>query len=84
MNRRWILTYFGGKDSIALVVLALSMKQIHTDIDLHVTYSDTLMEIPQMSSVSYGFLDALRTRYPAKIKIVTPRINETYWVRMIT
>ncbi|EQD79143.1 hypothetical protein B1A_01891, partial [mine drainage metagenome] len=28
-NKRWIITYSGGKDSTALVVLGLYMKEIH-------------------------------------------------------
>lgn len=82
-NKRWIITYSGGKDSTALVVLALYMKAIHTDIDLNITYSDTMMEIPQMSTVAYSFLGALEKRYPASVKIVYPEIEDTYWVRMI-
>ncbi|OWP56909.1 MAG: hypothetical protein B2I17_03395 [Thermoplasmatales archaeon B_DKE] len=61
-NKKWIVTYSGGKDSTSLVVLALYMKQIHPDIDLRITYSDTMMEIPQMSTVAYSFLSL----YPKK------------------
>lgn len=82
-NKRWIITYSGGKDSTALVVLSLYMKELHPDIDLNITYSDTMMEIPQMSAVAYSFLQAIESRYPAKVKIVYPDIEDTYWVRMI-
>ncbi|MDA8055071.1 MAG: phosphoadenosine phosphosulfate reductase family protein [Thermoplasmatales archaeon] len=82
-NRRWIITYSGGKDSTALVVLSLYMKQLHPDIDLNITYSDTMMEIPQMSSVAYSFLDGIEKHHPASVKIVKPDIEDTYWVRMI-
>jgi DNA sulfur modification protein DndC len=82
-NKRWIVTYSGGKDSTALVVLALYMKTVHPDIDLNITYSDTMMEIPQMSVVAYTFLKSIENSYPAKVKIVYPDINDTYWVRMI-
>jgi len=82
-NKRWIVTYSGGKDSTALVVLSLYMKTIHPDIDLNITYSDTMMEIPQMSMVAYSFLKAIEGRYPAKVKIVYPEAEDTYWVRMI-
>ncbi len=82
-DRRWVITYSGGKDSTALVVLALYMKSLHPDIDLSITYSDTMMEIPQMSSVAYRFLEAIQTRYPASVKVVKPDIQDTYWVRMI-
>ena len=63
-NKRWIVTYSGGKDSTALVVLSLYMKTLHPDIDLNITYSDTMMEIPQMSLVAYSFLKAIEDRYP--------------------
>jgi DNA sulfur modification protein DndC len=82
-NKRWIITYSGGKDSTALVVLSLYMKAIHPDIDLNITYSDTMMEIPQMANVASTFLKAIENRYPAKVKIVYPEIEDTYWVRMI-
>ena len=61
-NKRWIVTYSGGKDSTALVVLSLYMKTIHPDLDLNITYSDTLMEIPQMSNVAYSFLKVFRVK----------------------
>ncbi|MDA8055861.1 MAG: phosphoadenosine phosphosulfate reductase family protein [Thermoplasmatales archaeon] len=82
-NKRWIVTYSGGKDSTALVVLSLYMKTLHPDIDLNITYSDTMMEIPQMSMVAYSFLKAIEDRYPAKVRIVYPEVEDTYWVRMI-
>ena len=82
-NKRWVVTYSGGKDSTALVVLSLYMKTLHPDIDLNITYSDTMMEIPQMSYVAYSFLKAIEERYPAQVKIVYPEIEDTYWVRMI-
>ena len=82
-NKRWIVTYSGGKDSTALVVLSLYMKTIHPDIELNITYSDTLMEIPQMSNVAYSFLKAIENRYPTQVTIVYPEIEDTYWVRMI-
>lgn len=82
-NKRWIVTYSGGKDSTALVVLSLYMKTLHPDIDLNITYSDTMMEIPQMSMVAYSFLKAIEERYPARVRIVYPEVEDTYWVRMI-
>ena len=82
-NKRWVITYSGGKDSTALVILALYMKDLHPDIDLNITYADTLLEIPQMTAVVSGFLEAIEERYPAKVKIVKPDLKDTYWVRMI-
>ncbi|MGP6207921.1 phosphoadenosine phosphosulfate reductase family protein [Cuniculiplasma sp. SKW3] len=82
-NKRWIVTYSGGKDSTALVVLSLYMKTVHPDIDLNITYADTMMEIPQMAIVAHTFLKSIEKKYPAEVKIVYPDINDTYWVRMI-
>lgn len=82
-NKRWIVTYSGGKDSTALVVLSLYIKALHPDLELNITYSDTLMEIPQMSFVAYSFLDALQNKYPADVKVVYPELDDSYWVRMI-
>ena len=82
-NKKWIITYSGGKDSTALVVMALYMKELYPDIDLNITYSDTMLEIPQMTAVAHSFLEAIEARYSAKVNIVYPDINDTYWVRMI-
>lgn len=82
-NNKWIVTYSGGKDSTALVVLSLYMKSIHPDIELNITYSDTMMEIPQMSTVAYSFLYAIKNHYSAHVKVVYPEIEDTYWVRLI-
>ena len=82
-NKKWIVAYSGGKDSTCIVVLSLYMKTLHPDIDLNITYSDTMMEIPQMSLVAYSFLKSIEDRYPAHVKIVYPEIEDTYWVRMI-
>ncbi|MGB9762574.1 MAG: phosphoadenosine phosphosulfate reductase family protein [Minisyncoccia bacterium] len=82
-NKKWVITYSGGKDSTTLVVLALFMKEIHPDLEINVVYSDTLIEIPQMSNVAYSFLKSLNEKYKIKIKIVYPKIEDTFWVRMI-
>lgn len=82
-NKKWVVTYSGGKDSTALVVLALYMKERYQDIDLSITYSDTQMEIPGMALVARNFLGALQNKYDSKVRIVTPDIEDTYWVRMI-
>jgi DNA sulfur modification protein DndC len=59
------------------------MKTVHPDIDLNITYADTMMEIPQMAIVAKSFLESIKERYPAAVKIVTPELEDTYWVRMI-
>ena len=82
-NKKWIVTYSGGKDSTALVVLSLYMKEKYPDIELNVTYSDTQMEIPGMAIVARKFLDSLKEKYQSNVTIVTPEIDDTYWVRMI-
>ncbi len=82
-DKNWILAYSGGKDSTALAVLALYMKSIHPNIKLKITYSDTMMEIPEMSSVAYNFLEYVEQNFNSDIIIVKPAIADTYWVRMI-
>lgn len=82
-NKKWVIAYSGGKDSTSLVVLALFMKELHPDIDLRITYSDTLMEIPQMYTVAYSFLEGIKKRFPVNVIIVYPDIQDTFWVRMI-
>lgn len=82
-NKKWVITYSGGKDSTALVVLGLYFKAIKPDLDLNITYSDTMMEIPQMSTVAHTFLKRIEKRFPAKVRVVYPEINDTFWVRML-
>lgn len=82
-NKQWVVTYSGGKDSTVIAVLALYMKSIHKDLEINVTYSDTMMEIPQMSSVAYGFLGGLENIYDVGVTVVKPEVADTYWVRML-
>jgi DNA sulfur modification protein DndC len=82
-NKKWIVAYSGGKDSTTVVLIALYMKSIHRDINLQITYSDTLMEIPLMSKVAYSFLEFLNEEYPGIVTIVYPDIEDRFWVRMI-
>ncbi|KJE49327.1 phosphoadenosine phosphosulfate reductase family protein [Acidiplasma sp. MBA-1] len=82
-DKSWTIAYSGGKDSTALTVLALFMKSMHPDINLRITYSDTMMEIPEMSSVAHNFLDYIRDNSASEVTIVKPAITDTYWVRMI-
>ena len=82
-DKNWTIAYSGGKDSTALAVLALYMKSIHPDIKMRITYSDTRMEIPEMSGVAYNFLEYIENNFDSKVKIVKPQIADTYWVRMI-
>ena len=82
-DSRWVIAYSGGKDSTALTVLALYMKKLHPDIQLTITYSDTMMEIPEMSSVAYNYLTYLKDNFNSKVIIVKPDISDTFWVRMI-
>ena len=82
-DKNWTIAYSGGKDSTALTVLALFMKSIHPDINLRITYSDTMMEIPEMSSVANNFLEYIKNNFNSNVNIVKPAITDTYWVRMI-
>ena len=82
-DKNWTIAYSGGKDSTALTVLALYMKSIHPDIKMRITYSDTMMEIPEMSSVAYKFLTYIENNFDSTVKTVKPEIADTYWVRMI-
>lgn len=82
-DKEWTIAYSGGKDSTALTVMSLYMKSIHPDIKMRITYSDTMMEIPEMSSVAYNFLKYIENNFDSTVKIVKPEISDTYWVRMI-
>jgi DNA sulfur modification protein DndC len=86
----WVLTFSGGKDSTATVVLALetalweglSVKRID------IVYSDTLIEIPVIQHYALKFLGFLadfeRLRsLPLYFHVVRPALEERFWVCLL-
>jgi len=86
---RWVVTFSGGKDSTLTALLAADYLAENEDPpQLDVVYSDTLMEIPAMRKTAGRFLSYLRRyaterRLPIRVRIVRPKIEDRFWVRMI-
>ena len=86
---RWVVTFSGGKDSTLAAILASDyVAQMNQPPSLDIIYSDTLMEIPPMRQAAGSFLDYLSSfaadrKLPIETRIVRPRVEDRFWVRMI-
>ena len=86
----WIIGYSGGKDSstvLKLVFQALKdLKTYHKPITL--LYCDTGVEIPIVNNYVKSTLkqfecECKKHNIPIKIKIATPKLNNSYFVKII-
>jgi DNA sulfur modification protein DndC len=86
----WVIGFSGGKDSsslVTLVFIALSeLKKHHQPVTI--VYSDTGVEIPIMESFTkktlrHLVLEAKRHNLPINIKIVKPKIGDSFFVKVI-
>ena len=87
---RWVVTFSGGKDSTLTALLAADylLQMDGEQPRLDVVYSDTLMEIPAMRKAAGSFLRYMRRfskehDLPIRVRVVRPRVEDRYWVRMI-
>lgn len=87
---RWVVTFSGGKDSTLTALLAADyVAQMGDERPrLDVVYSDTLMEIPAMRKAAGTFLRYIRRfskqhDLPIRVRIVRPKVEDRFWVRMI-
>ena len=89
----WIVGYSGGKDSSACLqlmwqVLEKIKKENKKIKPLYVITTDTLVENPIVSLWVKTSLDLLKTKakekgLPVFPQLLTPNINETFWVNLI-
>ncbi|HEV2449083.1 MAG TPA: phosphoadenosine phosphosulfate reductase family protein [Thermoplasmata archaeon] len=86
---RWVVTFSGGKDSTLTALLAADyVAELEHPPHLDIVYSDTLMEIPAMRKAAASFLCHLRAfarqrGLPIHTRIVRPKVEDRFWVRMI-
>ncbi len=86
---RWVSTFSGGKDSTLTALLAADyIAGMDDPPHLDIVYSDTLMEIPAMRDAAGSFIEYLRgfardRELPIRARIVEPRVESRFWVRMI-
>ncbi len=86
----WIITFSGGKDSTATLVLAVeaALKDKLPIRRIDVVYSDTLIEIPVIQQHAIRFLEFLskfeRLRpLPLSFHVVHPALEERFWVCLL-
>lgn len=61
-HRHWVIAYSGGKDSTAVVTLALWLilsGKVPAPASLTVIYADTRLELPPLAQAAAGLLEAL-------------------------
>jgi len=91
-NRPWILGYSGGKDSTATLQLVwqalLEISEGEREKPVYVISSDTLVETPIIKEYlieNHRKIkeEAKKQNLPITANILTPIINETFWVNLI-
>lgn len=88
----WVIGYSGGKDSTATLQLVwYALEKMSPDQmkkTVHVINTDTLVESPVISRWAKKSLDELEKmsdekRMPFKTHILTPEVNNTFWVNFL-
>ncbi|HRW07377.1 MAG TPA: phosphoadenosine phosphosulfate reductase family protein [Caldilineaceae bacterium] len=82
--RHWCVSYSGGKDSTATVILiawAIKNKLIPAPETLHILYADTRLELIPLQQAALKLLDVL-SREGLYTKVVTPALDERFFVYM--
>lgn len=91
-SRPWVVGYSGGKDSttaLQLVWYALAeLPPEQRQKPVYVITSDTLVETPMIVDYITGTLERIerasqKSGMPFQTHIVTPKIDETFWVNLI-
>ena len=90
--RPWIIGFSGGKDSTMLLQMAwYALKKIPQELrtrEVHIVCNDTLVENPKIvefiEQTLYNIQEAaLETRMPFFVKKTSPKLEDTFWVKMI-
>jgi DNA sulfur modification protein DndC len=86
----WVLGFSGGKDSSALLCLVYAslLEGRRTEIPVTVLYCDTGVEIPVIAHFVRRTLRQLSTEarsagLPLQVRIARPRIEDSYFVKVI-
>jgi DNA sulfur modification protein DndC len=86
-DKKWIVTYSGGKDSTLLTVLACEIMRREVEWapdSIDIIYCDTLEEIPPMHDAALKFLEfinafAKKKKLNINTHITRPDPDQTYW-----
>lgn len=88
--RHWIVTFSGGKDSTATVIVALEgVLSLEGEVErVDIVYSDTNIEIPVIHQYALAFLEYLRgaerfAGLPLHILRVYPQVEDSFWVCLL-
>lgn len=90
--RPWVLGFSGGKDSTCLLqftyYMLLSLGPGGARKPVYVVGSDTRVEAPNISArigreLGLVAAAAARDRLPVVTEVVSPRLNDTFWVNLI-
>lgn len=88
----WIIGYSGGKDSTATVqIVWMAIKELPEEErikEIYVINTDTLVESPVVSKWVKNSLQSMETqaekqKLPFKIKQLTPKKDQTFWVNLL-
>lgn len=86
----WIITFSGGKDSTATLIVALETALILSQQiqRIDIVYSDTEIEIPSIHQYAIRFLEHLMSfdrlaRLPIHCHIVRPEVEDSFWVCLL-
>ena len=91
-SRPWVVGYSGGKDSTtALQLVWYALEELPPEQrqkPVYVITSDTLVETPVIVNYITGTLERIEQRaketgMPFRTQIVTPEIDQTFWVNLI-
>lgn len=81
---RWVLMYSGGKDSTAVLVLALEWSRKNGfPEEIHIIYGDTGIEIPTLYDHASVFLKDLALPDNVHIYRLKPNPSESFWTLVI-
>lgn len=91
-NRPWVIGFSGGKDSTVIMTLVylalLGLEPEKREKPVFVVSSDTLVETPVVVDMITGTLKqisdgARRDGLPITTHLVTPEIQDTFWVSLL-
>jgi len=86
----WVITFSGGKDSTATLIIALETALLIQGAvnRIDVFYADTGLEIPLIHNFALEFLGFIKNfqrvkNLPLEVKIVRPEPEESFWACLI-
>lgn len=89
-NRPWLIGFSGGKDSTLLCCLTFEMlnrlKKNQINKKIYIVSSDTLVENPIACNYMHKMSDMIGSygkQYKVQSDIIYPRIDETFWSKVI-